>query len=534
MQSDIDAIDTWLLDLPPSRRQTWLAAAVAGCTIAGLIIVLPFANTPLVQLNAFFPSLDAIVFVTDLVTAVLLFGQYAISRARSLLALATGYLFTALIVVPHALTFSGAFTPNGLLGANIQTGSWLFIFWHLGFGAGLLAYALLREKPATRSVRKSSPLFVIVAVTLGVIVVVCALTWLSTAGADLLPAIILDRTRISPIVHYPISFTILVSLAAAAALALRRRRSELDQWLIVVALVFAGELVLSGLVATVRFSLGFYVARGFSLATSSIVLIVLLAETTRLYGQLVRSNALLRREQNSKMMSLEAMAASVTHEVRQPLTAITSFGQATLEFLRQNPPKIQKATDCIADLIETTKRADEIFKNLRSLFSRSRPEMTHIDVNDLVLEILSALKPDLSSHGIETRLDLARGLPAVLGNKAQLQEVMINVVGNAIDAMESAQARTLTLSTTAGEHGAVKVEVKDSGRGLGRLPASSIFDAFVTTKPHGMGLGLALCRLIVMRHGGTIAASPSTPHGAVFQITLPTISQATTALQGRG
>src|SRR5690349_18607504 len=295
VQSDTDTIDTWLLDLPPSRRQTWSAVAIAGCAVAGLIIVLPFANTPLVQLNAFFPSLDAIVFVTDLVTAVLLFGQYAISRARALLALATGYLFTALIVVPHALTFSGAFTPNGLLGANIQTGSWLFIFWHLGFGAGLLAYAVLRKKHIAAVVTQRSSLFGIATAIAGAIALVCTLTWLSTAGTGLLPAIILDRTRISPVVHYPISFTILVSITAAATLALKRGRSELDQWLIVVALVFAGELVLSGLVATVRFSLGFYVARGFSLVTSSTVLIVLLAETTRLYGLLVRSNVLLRR-----------------------------------------------------------------------------------------------------------------------------------------------------------------------------------------------------------------------------------------------
>jgi hypothetical protein len=133
-----DTADTWL-DLPPTPRQTRWALAVAAVALAGFAAVVPIADRPLTQLNAFFPSLDAIVFVSDLVTAVLLYAQFAISRLRGLLALAAGYLFTALIVIPHALTFAGAFSPTGLLGANIQTGSWLFIFWHIGFSAGLLS-----------------------------------------------------------------------------------------------------------------------------------------------------------------------------------------------------------------------------------------------------------------------------------------------------------------------------------------------------------------------------------------------------------
>ncbi len=135
--------------------------------------------------------------------------------------------------------------------------------------------------------------------------------------SDLLPSIVLDRTRISPIVIYPISFTILVSAAALAVLAVRRR-SMLDLWLMVVAFVYIAELVFSGILPGVRFSAGFYAGRVFSLMTASIVLIVLLAETTRLYALLVRSHALLQREQNNKLMSFEAIVASITHELKQP------------------------------------------------------------------------------------------------------------------------------------------------------------------------------------------------------------------------
>jgi hypothetical protein len=146
--------DTSLLDLPATSRQSWSAGALAAVLLVGCGALVPFAGSPLSELNAFFPSLDAIVFVTDLITSVLLFAQFSIYQSRSLLVLASGYLFTALIVVPHALTFSGAFSPTGLLGAGIQTGSWLYIFWHFGFAAALLAYAVLRKEKAQNPFRR--------------------------------------------------------------------------------------------------------------------------------------------------------------------------------------------------------------------------------------------------------------------------------------------------------------------------------------------------------------------------------------------
>ena len=189
-------IDTWL-DLPPTARQTRWALIVTVAVLAGFAAVVPVATHPLVELNALFPSLDAIVFVSDLVTAVLLYTQFSVSRSRALLALATGYLFTAFIVIPHALTFAGAFSPTGLLGANIQTGSWLFIFWHIGFGAALLAYAVLREARLAGSVPAGWTLPAIGWSVAGMAALVCLLTWLSTDGATLLPPIILDQRRSS-------------------------------------------------------------------------------------------------------------------------------------------------------------------------------------------------------------------------------------------------------------------------------------------------------------------------------------------------
>ena len=135
-----DEPESSLVNLPPTTRQTCAALIVSAAVLIAFACFTPFASTPLAQLNAFFPALDAIVFIADLVTAVLLFTQFASSRSCAVLALANGYLFTALIVVPHALTFAGAFSTTGLLGAGLQTGSWLFIFWHLGYGLSLVAY----------------------------------------------------------------------------------------------------------------------------------------------------------------------------------------------------------------------------------------------------------------------------------------------------------------------------------------------------------------------------------------------------------
>jgi signal transduction histidine kinase len=359
------------------------------------------------------------------------------------------------------------------------------------------------------------------------VVVVCGLTWLSTAGAVLLPPIILDRSRMSPIVVYPISLTILVGVAAFAMLGMRQRRSMLDQWLMAVALSVILELVFSGLLPTVRFSAGFYAGRVFSLLTSSIVLIALLAETTRLYVHLARTNAMLQRERNNKLMNLEAMAASIAHEVRQPLTAISAYGQAAIQFLKRKPPDLETAMLTVDDMIETSHRANKIFDNVRALFGRAALTKHSVDMNGLVLEILRVMESDLAKQNIVTRVALASALPLVSGNKGQLQEVIINLIHNAVEAMASSPGqRLLKIETELNADGTVLIAIEDTGHGIDPQNAAAIFDAFVTTKPHGMGLGLAICRQIIDRHDGRISGSSATPRGAIFRIILPQANSA--------
>ena len=521
MISENHASITLLTDLPPTRRQTRAAIAVVVIAVVAFAVVAPFSGRQAAALNAFFPSLDAIVFVSDLVTASLLYTQFSLSRSRALLALATGYLFTAFIVIPHALTFAGAFSPTGLLGANIQTGSWLFIFWHIGFGAALLAYAVLREERLAGYVPTGWTLPAIGWSVAGMAALVCLLTWLSTDGATLLPPIILDQRRISPIVVYPISFAMLISLAALLVLLVRRRRSLLDLWLMVVALVAILELAFSGLIPTVRFSAGFYAGRAFSLLTASIVLIVLLAETARLYMRLARSNALLRREQNNKLMNLEAMASSIVHEVRQPLTGITASGSATLRFLKKSPPDLANAAVAVNRMVDASNRANEVLESVRGLFVNQEPHKAPVDMNDVIAEAVRALQSDLDGRRVETRLDLDSTLPAVAGHKGQLQEVIFNLINNALEAMVSADGRRILEIRTEPTPGGIAIAVEDTGPGISPENAEEIFDAFVSTKPRGMGLGLAICRMIVQRHEGELSFTAANPRGAIFRVVLP-------------
>ncbi len=519
--NESDRSAPWLSDLPPTAFQTWFAVAVAAAVLVAFITIAPFARMPLAVLNIFFPLLDAIVFVTDLITAVLLFSQFSIAGSRPLLALANGYFFSGLIVVPHALTFTGAFSPTGLLGANIQTGSWLFIFWHIGFAAALLAYALLtidnRAQPLPPAPAQSAIRWSVV----GVIVLTCSLTWLATAGAHLLPPIVLDNNSISPLVVYPIWLAILISVAALLVLAFRRR-SVLNQWLMVVAFVYIGELAFSGLFPSVRFSLGFYAGRVFSIVTASIVLIVLLEETTRLYVLLARSNMKLQREQSNKLMNFEAIVAAIAHEIKQPLGAIELNSGSAQLILDEAPVDVSEMRAIMDETKDAARRINETLDGFRSLFGRIDQKRQPVDLNELILDVLKLSRTELNGHGVLARTKLTSELPAIYGDRNQLHQLIYNLVHNAIEAMSemASRDRILEVRTNIWDRNAIIVEVLDSGPGIDPERFADVFEAFVTTKPQGMGLGLAICRKIVERHGGQIWASSIVPHGAHFRIEL--------------
>jgi PAS domain S-box-containing protein len=290
---DSTSAEAWLLNLPPTRRQTRWAIAVAVCQFAALALFAPFAGVPLGQMNGFIPAVEGVVFVTDLVTSVLLFSQFAIHRLNALLVLACAYLWSALIIIPHALSFPGAFSPIGLPGGGFQTTPWLYWFWHLPFAMALLGYGVLRNEKSEPGPARGSSLAVIARGIAVVLALVCGLVLVATAGKDYLPALLADSVRGVPANDLAsqslTGITMLVCVSALAVLWFRRR-SVLDQWLMVVVLSVILEVGIVVLLSPKRFDVGFYAGRLFSLLTSTVVLVVLLAETMRLYTNLARSS----------------------------------------------------------------------------------------------------------------------------------------------------------------------------------------------------------------------------------------------------
>src|SRR5262245_34937368 len=242
-RKDTDDIDVGLATLPPTSRQTWSAIAVTAILLAGVAAVAPFADTPLVRIDSFIPMVDATIFVTDLITSILLFSQFSIYHSRALLALACGYLFSALMIIPHALTFPGAFSPTGLLGAGLQTTAWIYWFWHLPFALALLGYGLIRDEKSESGPAQASSLAVIVRSVALVLSLASGLTLLATSGHDYLPALFAGSTsRVSPLPTQGVApITMLVCVSALTVLWLRRR-SLLDLWLVVVALAAILEI----------------------------------------------------------------------------------------------------------------------------------------------------------------------------------------------------------------------------------------------------------------------------------------------------
>ena len=312
------APDFSIATVPPTARQRQLSLIVAAIVLAATGVITAFGATQLQQIDGFIPATEFVIFVSDLFTAALLSSQARIIGSHRLLVLASGYLFSALIVVSHALTFPGAFAPSGLLGAGLQTTAWLFIFWHLGFPASVIGYACLKDEKRTlppSTIYWSAALVVLLALLL---------TWIVTVHHDILPPLFVDRRTLTSLGNHVTGIDFLTSVLALALL-WRRQKSVLDLWITVAVVALVAELWVTTFVIGSRYSLGFYASRLLSVTVSIVVLIVLLTESTVLYARLSNAIALLQRERNNRLINIKAATSSIVHEVRQPLASIDSI-----------------------------------------------------------------------------------------------------------------------------------------------------------------------------------------------------------------
>ncbi len=507
---------------PPTLWQRQLAFAVIIIACAAYGAMLPFADVPLPRIDNFIPTTLAIIFVTDFVTAVLLFGMFSASGLRPLLVLATGYLFSSLIVIAHALTFPSAFAPTGLLGAGPQSTAWINLSWQFGLALAIATYACLTNGKYTMDANERSAKRAIHWSVAIVIILVCTLTSVATAGHNLLPVLILDNATISLLGHYANGMIALANVLTLLLLWIRGR-SALDLWLMVAVFASAGESTLATFFLTARFTLGFYGIRLIAMLVSKVVLVALVAQTINLQASLSIANRNLRRERANRLTRAQAVVAAIAHEVRQPLAAIRANAGAGQRFLNRDEPDIDEAKEAFEEIEGATFRASEVFESFRSLL-RGKQEHQPMNLNTLVLEAVELTRKEREHHKITTRMKLTSDLPPMSGNTGQLREVILNLLNNAMEAMAAMENRPRIISVTTARRGseALIISVEDTGPGIDAEKKSLIFEPFVTTKATGTGLGLAICKMIVEQHGGTLSVASDPDGGARFEMTLPT------------
>jgi PAS domain S-box-containing protein len=232
-----------------------------------------------------------------------------------------------------------------------------------------------------------------------------------------------------------------------------------------------------------------------------------------------------RLEHVTRLTTMHAVTASIAHEVSQPLAAIVTAGKAALNWLRKSPPDVAEAADMVGRIISDGHRASQVVSSVRTMFKKDEHAKVHLDVNKVIEEVLALLRGELNSRRISVRAELGQGLPCISADRVQLQQVVLNLVMNAGEAMDAVPAggRVLTIRSEACAPNEVIIAVEDSGPGIDRKDIARIFDAFFTTKPQGMGMGLSICRSIIESHGGRLWVSGRCPHGSIFYVKLLSI-----------
>ena len=512
-----------LSTVSPGAAQKRLALAVAlGLLIVFVLIAAgPLGSIQTKPVAAFVPAYATAMFVCDSITAILLFVQFSILRSRAILVIASGYLFTALILIPWILAFPGVFAPHvGLIG-GLQTTSWLYFSQHAGLPLFAIWYALSKCTAAdTRVWRRAtrSAIALSVALTAGL---VSAVTVICVAGEAQLPRVVLDSLHLSPLWPYagaPVAF---LSLSGLVVLWIRGR-SLLDLWLMVVMCLYTIEIPLSYYPTPFRFSIGWYAVRVVGFLSSTLVLAVLLYEIQAIYGKLLEAVLAQRREREARLLTGDAVAATIAHEVRQPLTAMIASAEAGLRFLDRSMPRVDKAKETFTRIVADGHRAGEVVGSVRAIFRTDARTRTSLDINELIRDALALERGDLHKHQIQVRLQSSTQQLEVQGDRVQLQQVLLNLITNAIQAMATEEEpRVLCVTSDTHEDHFIIVSVADTGTGIERQDVDRIFSPLFTTKSRGMGMGLSICRALIPAHGGRLSATRGAAQGTILQFTLP-------------
>jgi C4-dicarboxylate-specific signal transduction histidine kinase len=262
-------------------------------------------------------------------------------------------------------------------------------------------------------------------------------------------------------------------------------------------------------------------------AFNTLVSVVAIGLSAYLVLRSQSSEAALHRAQTdlahvSRVTTMGELTASIAHEVNQPIAGVVTNAGACLRWLAGETPNLEKAREAAARIVRDGTRAADIIARIRQIFVKGSPERNWVDVNQMARETADLLRNEAARYRVSLRTDLSPDVPQIMADRVQLQQVVVNLLVNGMDAMKQVEGmRELTLKSWRAQEGQITVSVTDTGAGLPPQQTESLFDAFFTTKPHGTGMGLSISRSIIEAHQGRLWATPNEPRGAAFLFTLP-------------
>ena len=538
-----DGASEFLSTLAADQRHRRTAGLALAASFLIFLAIAPFARVPLPPVNAFIPVYQTALITNDLITAVLLLGQYRFLRSRALLVLGAGYLFCACMAVAHGLSFPGLFAPGGVLGAGPQTTAWLYFLWHGGFPLFVIAYTQFKDRAQdeaasqakARTVRRDIALAIGGAMALAV-----ALVLLTTAGHDVLPRLMRGNRDDSG--KLLVAFcTWTLSLAALLYL-WRKARSVLDLWLMVTLVAWLLDIALAAVLNGARFDVGFYGGRVYGLLASSFVLVVLLLENSRLYADLARANVrerqrsaeleLARNEANAAAQAKSNFLAAMSHEIRTPMNGVIGM----IDVLARS--SLKQPQVAMVDLIRES--AFSLLSIIEDILDFSKIEAGHLDVEsepmavgEVVEKVCAMLNRLAEKQGVELTLFTDPEIPpTLLGDALRLRQILINLVNNAIkfSAGGSVPGRVAVRAVLAAQDAqsvTLEFQVIDNGIGMGEATLAKLFTAFTqadvstTRRFGGTGLGLVISGNLAQRMGGHISVTSALGAGSTFVLRLP-------------